>query len=319
MFNSNSGNNKNIVSGFFGKLPGFPDFIKYNSAGKEILAIDSWLQEGLALAKLKFKNDWKSYYNNLTKINFIYPFTGTDNITIGSISSSNDQSGRSYPFIMFSIINKSSITELSNFLIPYAFKEILFELDKIIAMNKMAEDTANLKHSIDNLRMQNLVTAYILSDYRKFLSGAKLSNMFELEEGNETSLNDLIEKHIKIYEHFVSISYKIISDQPDDFVLVCFCIQLLQKIFKNSNSAAVFWFQCDDNSGLLFLSFTKPTPKDFVDLMLNNSSSNAQLEIIDEHIKREYHSGKSLVKDGSTINNNVSLNEFLNVVETHLN
>jgi type VI secretion system ImpM family protein len=319
MFNSTSGNNKNIVSGFFGKLPGFPDFIKYNSAGKEILAIDTWLQEGLALAKLKFKNDWKSYYNNLTKINFIYPFTGTDNITIGKISSSNDKSGRSYPFIMFNLFNKNSISELSNFLIPYAFKEILFELDKIIAVNKMAEDTANLKHGIDNLRMQNLVPAYILSDYKKYLSGTKLLSVFELEEGNEASLNDLFEKHIKVYEHFVSLSYKINSDQTDDFVLICFCIQLLQKIFKNSNLAAVFWFQYDDNSGLLFLSFTKPTPKDFIDLMLNNNSSNAQSEIIDEYIKREYHNGKSLVKDGTTINNSISLSEFLNVVETHLN
>ena len=131
MFNSDS-ENKNIVTGYFGKLPGFPDFIKYNSAGKEIIVIDTWLQEGLALAKLKIKNDWKSYYNSLNKMNFIFPFTGTDNITIGNISSSNDKSGRSYPFIMFSLFNKNSITELSNYLIPYAFKEIFSGMNKIL-------------------------------------------------------------------------------------------------------------------------------------------------------------------------------------------
>jgi len=59
-------NNTNVSTGFFGKLPGFTDFIKYNAAGKEILSIDNWLQEGLALVKLKYKNDWKNYYNNFS-------------------------------------------------------------------------------------------------------------------------------------------------------------------------------------------------------------------------------------------------------------
>ena len=29
-------NNSDVSTGFFGKLPGFTDFIKYNAAGKEI-------------------------------------------------------------------------------------------------------------------------------------------------------------------------------------------------------------------------------------------------------------------------------------------
>ena len=71
----------------------------------------------------------------------------------------------------------------------------------------------------------------------------------------------------------------------------------------------------DDNSGFLFLSFTKPTPKDFIDLLLSNRIS----ETSNENIAMENQTGKSLVRDNSTINGSITLQEFLDSVKTYLN
>lgn len=309
MFNRTSVN-KNIASGFFGKLSGFPDFIKYNSAGKEILSIDTWIQEGLALAKLKMKNDWKNYYNILPKMNFIYPFTGTDNITVGSIVSSGDRSGRSYPFIMFSLINKCLIAESSQFLIPYDCKEIYLRFEKIISENLNAVDTANLKTGVENLSISIPDSVNISSDYKNFLSTFKLINLFELEEGKEILLSELFEKHIKIYDHFVSFSYKLSPDKHDDFIIVSLFVQLSQMIFKNINSIpAAFWYQVKENSGLVLISFTKPTAKDYVDLLLLNNSESGL----------EFKTGKSLIRENSFVKTSFTLTEFLNSVKTSLN
>ena len=116
--------------------------------------IDNWLQEGLALAKLKYKNEWKDFYNNTSSINFIYPFTGTDNTTIGVISPSNDKSGRSFPFIMFHNIKKNVNDDSSFYLIPSAYKEMSLILLVILLMiNKSTEDTSGLKSLTDNVKL----------------------------------------------------------------------------------------------------------------------------------------------------------------------
>ena len=112
------------------------------------------------------------------------------------------------------------------------------------------------------------------------------------------------------------ISYKRNPDQSDDFISTCFCVQLLQIVFKSINSTPiVFWYMLDDNSGFLFLSFTKPTPKDFIDLLLSNRIS----ETSNENIAMENQTGKSLVRDNSTINGSITLQEFLDSVKTYLN
>jgi len=67
-------NSEEIVSGYFGKLPEFNDFIKFNAGSSEILYIDNWLQEGIAQAKAKFKAEWKVNYDSLPPTGFSCQF-----------------------------------------------------------------------------------------------------------------------------------------------------------------------------------------------------------------------------------------------------
>ena len=312
-------NNPNVSTGFFGKLPGFTDFIKYNAAGKEILTIDNWLQESLALAKLKFKNEWKNYYNNSLTLNFIYPFTGTDNTTIGVISPSNDKSGRSFPFLMFSNIKKNVNDGLSFYLIPSVHREIFDLLNDVVEVNKSTEDTSSLKSLIDNLKLSDVDSALVANDYKKFISETKLFDVFKLGNENQISLNDFFENNLKIFEHFICFSYETDFNQPNNSFIISYYIQLLQKIFKYSDSTSgIFWTQLDDKSWLLFLIFTKPSPKDFIDLLFYNRGSLITSEENANENKREFHTGNSLFRNNSIISGNISLSEFLNSIKNYL-
>jgi hypothetical protein len=102
--------------------------------------------------------------------------------------------------------------------------------------------------------------------------------------------------------------------------MISYYIQLLQKIFKYSDSTpGIFWTQLDDKSWLLFLIFTKPSPKDFIDLLLfNRTSPNTVLENTKEN-KKEFHTGNSLFRNNSLTSSNISLSEFLNSIRNYLN
>ncbi|HEY6906473.1 MAG TPA: type VI secretion system-associated protein TagF, partial [Ignavibacteriaceae bacterium] len=102
MFNKSS---EEIVSGYFGKLPEFNDFIKFNAGSPDILFIDSWLQEGLAQVKSKFKSEWKEKYDSLPPTGFFIPAPSSDKIMAGMMYAGKDKSGREFPFIIYSLIS----------------------------------------------------------------------------------------------------------------------------------------------------------------------------------------------------------------------
>jgi len=312
-------NNPNISTGFFGKLPGFNDFIKYNAAGKEILTIDNWIQEGLALAKLKFKNEWKNHYDNLASINFVYPFTGTDSTTIGVIFPSNDKSGRSFPFLMFSNFKKNINVDLSFYLLPYTFKDLFYSFDEIVEANEMIEDTSGLRYVIDNLQLNESSNGLVISDYRKFISETKLCDVLDIENETQLNIKNLFKNNLKIFEHFICFNYRADLNQPNNSLMICYCINLLQKVFKNSDTQpGIFWMQLDDKSWLVYLTFNKPTPKDFIDLLFYNRTLFMNSEENSNERKKDFYSGDSLIHDNSIVNSSISLNEFLNSITNYI-
>jgi type VI secretion system ImpM family protein len=274
----------------------------------------------LALAKLKYKNDWKNYYNSSLTFNFIYPFTGTENTAIGVITPSNDKSGRSFPFLLFCNIKKNVSDGLSFYLIPSTFRETFNFLGDVLEENKNTEDTSGLKSLIDNAKLSNVNDVLISNDFKKFISETKLCDILVSRNEDQFNLNDLFVDNLKIFEHFICFSFAADLIQPNNSFIISYYIQLLQKIFKNSDSTTgIFWTQLDDKSWLLFLIFTKPSPKDFIDLLLyNRTSPNTVLENTYD-IKKEFNTGNSLFRNNSIISGNIRLSEFLNSIRNYLN
>ena len=195
--------NISIETGFFGKLPKFADFVKLNATGTEISVVDNWLQEGLSLARLRYKNDWKNYYQNSNKINFIFPFTGTDRVIVGNLFPSNDKSGRIFPFIFFTNFKKEIIKKLPLHLALLEFNGLFKYFESIFQANYNNENLNEMKSLLIGSAATYLGQISLENTYREFINDNSIGNIFSLSEEDENnfennSLNELFNKKIRL-------------------------------------------------------------------------------------------------------------------------
>lgn len=311
-----------VTTGYFGKLPKFADFVKYKAGGDEIFVIDNWIQEGLTLAKLKYKNSWKDYYNNTSPIYFIFPFTDTDKITIGIICPSNDKSGRSFPFLIFGNMKKDLIKDLQVHLLPLNFKGYFESITEMYNKNYFTEDLSEMKFQTNNLSDSTILAKSAENIYNNYLSDTSVERLFEKtlinSAGNNIhTVNDLFMNRIEIIEHSPAVKFNF--DTRADYKLLdtCLYIQLLLKIFNRSNFfPAVFWNTIHEELISLSLFFQKPTPLNFMDLIYTDDQSRNDTTLEKTKEANRTQDLSSIFKENLTINYSHSLREFLNSFNT---
>ncbi len=311
-----------VTTGYFGKLPKFADFVKYNASGNEILTIDNWIQEGIRSAELKYKNNWKNYYNNTSPIYFIFPFTGTDRITIGIICPSNDKSGRIFPFLIFGNMKQDLIKNLQVHLLPLNFKGYFDSITEVYKNNYSTEDLSEMNFQANNLSNSTISEKSAENIYDNYLSDTSVERLFENTlnnsgDNNVHMVNDLFKNRIEIIEH--SPAVKINFDTRADYKLLdtCFYTQLLIKIFNRSNFfPAVYWNTTHEELISLTLFFQKPTPLNFLDLIYTDDESRNDTNLEKGKEENQAQDLSSIFKENVTINNSHSLREFLNSFNT---
>ncbi len=164
-------NNKEFEAGYFGKLPAFSDFIKFNSGLPEVLFIDKWIQDGLAEARLKLRNDWKQKYEALPPTRFYIPFQSTGRAAAGLIYSSYDKSGREFPLVVFSVTALKYFTDIA--LVPGMLEEILNSLDYHI---RKEENLNELNIVLKSLNPEYIKEDSLSRSFQQFLSSTTLKS-----------------------------------------------------------------------------------------------------------------------------------------------
>ncbi len=88
--------------GFFGKLPGYGDFIQRNVSPEFINLWDNWLLKSIETSREQLANNWRSSYFNSPIWRFVIGNGALGNTTTtGLMMPSVDKSGRCYPFAVF--------------------------------------------------------------------------------------------------------------------------------------------------------------------------------------------------------------------------
>ena len=88
--------------GLFGKLPSHPDFIRLNAGSPLARAIDQWFQEGMSSLRLQVGDGWESVFDRAVPVFFVYRDRDASSALVGVSRPSRDQTGRRYPFSIFS-------------------------------------------------------------------------------------------------------------------------------------------------------------------------------------------------------------------------
>src|SRR5205823_6094705 len=89
--------------GFYGKLPQFGDFMQYRATHEGVRALDEWFQSGL-LSIHKAGGDALADYPELPPVQFLFHAPEGGSCLIGAFRTSEDQSGRRYPFAVFGVL-----------------------------------------------------------------------------------------------------------------------------------------------------------------------------------------------------------------------
>lgn len=99
----NRAGNKELVcdAGCFGKLPCQPDFVRHNARQREVMVLDQWVQQAVAMLTRRMAGGGEDLWKLVPAVNFI-TIGGDDERTLfGTMVPSRDRSGRSYPFVTF--------------------------------------------------------------------------------------------------------------------------------------------------------------------------------------------------------------------------
>ena len=117
-----------VVSRFpamcFGKLPAFGDFVRHNAGGRDPLAFDQWLQQGLYHARVHLGQAWEESFRRAPSYYFLFSPENSEGFLLGLLQPSRDRGERRFPFTVALRLDRRYPTELLP-LAPVVFDDFL--------------------------------------------------------------------------------------------------------------------------------------------------------------------------------------------------
>ncbi len=282
-----------ISSGYFGKLPEFNDFVKFNSGLPEILFIDKWIQDGIANARLKLKSGWKQKYETLPPTNFFIPFPSSERAAAGIIFPSNDKSGREFPIVIFSVIPLRSFERTS--LIPAKLTAVISGLDYHL---RKEEDLLSLNTALKNFDAPVPDESSSGNDFQNYLSMTTLDRLIKRTNVNFSTADF---KELS-WSDATFIRLLLGSDDSVFTFDAGFFIEALNKKMNLScRHTSIFWNNSANEQSRIIIFPFKLNNTSFIDLISDDNED-----------KRVIHLRSSA--DDTPADSGISLENFLRII-----
>ena len=146
----------------FGKLPTFGDFVRHNAAGRDAIAFDQWLQQGLHHARGHLRSAWEESFRNAPPYYFLFSPENSEGFLLGLLHPSHDRGERCFPFTVALRLDRRYPRELLP-LAPIVFESFL------ASATRLASDACTMTlHEIAAATEQ--LDAETSRDYRAILA-----------------------------------------------------------------------------------------------------------------------------------------------------
>ena len=266
----------NFKIGFFGKLPNYADFIKYNASNDEVLDFDEWIQQGLIIAEERLQSEWSEAYKLMPMYCFLFPSEDSKNLLIGNLHSSFDLSGRKYPFMVSLNIENFDVTENNIYHLPLIYKEFLDKSELFIhnafdinIFENLTLQFDQIDYNLDNSRDS------IIQRYDEFLLSTNYEEFWnQIGSSSENSSKYLLFKNLNdILSPFrnqdisnLSLGLRFpLSNGDKHYFETAFWIHTSMQICNKFNFVPfVFW---STQVPYCVLYFKKPSASDFTSLI----------------------------------------------------
>lgn len=262
--NSNTSSDKNYF-GFFGKLPQFPDFIKYRASSDEFNILDDWIQKGIISAKLSFGNNWKEIYNNSNCYEFIFPVSKFNKIIAGTLNPGYDKAGRQFPFVVFSLFEDSFFNSLQIGILPLILNSFFYRAKQLYLYSLKAQELSEIVDEFNKAEIR--------------ISSANAANEIFDEYLSLTTVNELFSR-MKLVNNFndsePSIDYKLRyqTDEENSNFDTGFILEMIRGKIKSDAKQSCFFKHTDSNYNVrLFFYENIPEPTEFPKLVSGEFTS----------------------------------------------
>lgn len=318
MLNSKNTGDPELSPGYFGKLPQFADFVKYNAANSELLSFDKWLQEGIIKLKLSAGNSWEKLYRESPCFRFMYYDGTAKNILTGNMYPSNDKSGRLFPFLVFVKPGITYSTPREFYIIPLLFKDLFENAESLFEEIKTYRNPGEISSAFERIISGFGSNNDPASDFENFLRVNNISGFLERNFSSgisEDNFKELIPKAVSKGQNLLR-SYVIKIPLAKDKKIIPYDVSFWIRLFEKKNSGimnSVFWTYPEPGlPAALFISWRKLVPGNFADL-INPLNKSEELIDIDE-IKSTLFgpSFKEGNNEASFAGKDTSLYDFLN-------
>jgi type VI secretion system protein ImpM len=274
---------------YYGKLPAFGDFVRFNASGPEIKALDQWIQEAMYFSKRRLKPHADIAFSLAPVFYFFLTFEGCPNYITGLMKPSEDKVGRKYPFVVAILCNKSVIGDLSRPFLPVIFQSFYETAHKFIgkltvetSSDELFEKAKELQAFVNSAETGNLA---LFDEYLKMTSISDFLSSILREEARikETllfrNLSDMT-KYINqrnIQNLDFGFRFPIGSASGSVLYPVSFWIRLFYSLLNgNRTQPYLIWGVSDSHEASnLFLFFTPPMPHIFTYMLHTHLTSDS--------------------------------------------
>ena len=116
----------------FGKVASSAEFVRWNAATREALALDRWLQEALYLAKASFGESFRQRFARTVPRRFVLFPAGAERLVVGAMTPSADKVGRVFPFVIGTLVDVRRLDAERLPLIPRIFASFFESADALL-------------------------------------------------------------------------------------------------------------------------------------------------------------------------------------------
>jgi type VI secretion system protein ImpM len=282
----------------FGKMPVHADFIRHNLITREVGAFEKWLQEGVGCITRQHPKGWPPIYRDFPRHHFVMSGGDQKNNLLGSLTSSRDKSGRTYPFVTLTVA-AAPLLHTNRATLPLVYREYFKGSDTLLNTAWENGTVVELTRDVDGLAMDNplLQQRDLLERQIQLLSGIPMKDYWDRLR-NRITADDREQFWCCFYNviktvlergpartHF-GIRIPIPADN-DQTPYVVFWVQMVESLLEDRFwSAHYFWNEgCDDNAACLTLFFRPLPPSYLLPLVNHELEDNAVF-----HIGREWPS-----------------------------
>lgn len=186
---------RDVVCGYYGKLPVSPEFLRLHASGPELQWLDEWLQQGSHYAKAQERAAWAERIAQASPYAFFFVPAHGGRAVYGAILASQDKAGRAFPFLSYALLDRHDFA-LTPWLIPVATADFIH--GRTMAIRRLHEDLnwETFRRTVEDQMAQEPDFAKAREMFDRFMQSTTVQQWWQRDATEMSEATQLAVAHV---------------------------------------------------------------------------------------------------------------------------